>query len=259
MRLRTCTYSEPGLRSPPPTSGQTRHLAFTLIELLVVIGIIAVLVAILLPALIKVRAQAQFTQCKSRIRTQLQAIMLYAGDYRDAKPPLFWRKSLTSYRYDYVSPNIRQDGEPFGLGILIPKYLTLESLMCPSSDMSEDTARDRAGWTELGTSGCSYAYFWREAPTGLLKMSDLPVRITLGRARSLKQRVVVMDINAQQGHAYMGEYENRRWVSHPRMGKYNVGLLDGSVQDLGIGEAMLMYPGDSFEEIDWFNRVSAKY
>jgi prepilin-type N-terminal cleavage/methylation domain-containing protein/prepilin-type processing-associated H-X9-DG protein len=61
---------------------------FTLIELLVVVAIIAVLVAMLLPALAKARDQAKTLSCGSNLKQIGMGFHQYANDYQGQFPPL---------------------------------------------------------------------------------------------------------------------------------------------------------------------------
>lgn len=77
-----CDIHGIGMTGTVRTTCRLRHRAFTLVELLVVIGLIAVLISMLLPALAKARGAARALVCQSNLRQLGIGLTTYAGNNR---------------------------------------------------------------------------------------------------------------------------------------------------------------------------------
>ncbi len=84
------------------SSSYPRQPGFTLVELLVVIGIVAILIALLLPSLSKVREQARRVQCGANLRTLGQVCQMFSGDHKGYFP-FAWSYGQDAYQFEALT------------------------------------------------------------------------------------------------------------------------------------------------------------
>ena len=98
-------------------AGQTRKRAFTLVELLVVIAIIAILAALLLPALASTKFRARVVNCTSNFRQWGVTVNLYANDDPQGRLPRFdYQGGGGNFLWD-VSPSMVTGLGKYGLTV----------------------------------------------------------------------------------------------------------------------------------------------
>jgi prepilin-type N-terminal cleavage/methylation domain-containing protein len=151
--------------TPTPASVGARR-AFTLIELLVVISVIALLMAIALPALGTAREASRRAKCLANLRSIGQGFMMYLKDSKDKfpmvrplhagqtnPPPTYNDPSLLDLISDYLNAEVPRRSNPDDA---TSPFIVSDPFKCPADRAGVGGNGDRATWEDTG---CSYEYF----------------------------------------------------------------------------------------------------
>jgi prepilin-type N-terminal cleavage/methylation domain-containing protein/prepilin-type processing-associated H-X9-DG protein len=122
----------------------SRNRGFTLIELLVVIAIIAILAALLLPALSSSKATAKRIECLSNLRQLVLAAHIYTGENNDFYPIAQYldEDSGTAYSWDLTVVYDNNGNATAIPGILWEGKGDVKIQQCPAFDGSADFANN---------------------------------------------------------------------------------------------------------------------
>jgi hypothetical protein len=200
---------------------------FTLVGLLVIIAVIAILAAMLLPALASAKRKAQRINCVNNLKQDGLAFRLWAGDNGDK-----YRMAVSTNKNGTME--YAEDGNAFRhFQVMSNELSTPKILICPADDR---------------TAAASFAR---------LKNQNVSYFVGLNATEVRPQMLLTGDRNVTNGLSPVRSVLELRpeipagWTEALHNGAGNIGVADGSVQQASIPglQQMLKNTGDSTNRI----------
>ena len=203
-----------------------------MLELLVVIAIIAILAALLLPALSPAKGKAKRAACQNNLKQIVLAVNLYAGDAGDSAPG-GWPPTNSTFTYFQGVQAYKR---------LLGSYATSNLFLCPADTFHYDYITNNPGYAYVPTglheqSGSDYSSYGFNGGTPLVFGTNTPniAGRKLASIREPAKTVLLADYAAF--FPYSWHHPRNASVAEP--GQFNdamnmVGFVDGHVSYIKI-------------------------